>query len=290
MTTTTAPTTSPLAGLTVASVMHHGILGAPAGSDLPTLAAVMARHQVHSVLLTDADRPAIVTDLDLLAAAVEGDERVAAGRSGRSLPVVAPATPLDAAVAVMSEADARHVLVHDDGTPAGIVSSFDVVAVIGGHDPRVAGLPRPRPARAGAPAEARLARVRVRDAMHPGVLGVPARTTVRDLADTLARYRLHAACVSGVTEDRGGERLVWAIASDMDVLRAAHGGQLDAAAGEIAATEALTVDADEPLDEAAARMVAHGVGHAIVAAGAGAPPAGVLSSLDVLGVLAGDQG
>ncbi len=128
------------------------------------------------------------------------------------------------------------------------------------------------------------------DPLHPGVLGVPARTTVRDLADTLARYRLHAACVSGVTEDRGGERLVWAIASDMDVLRAAHGGQLDAAAGEIAATEALTVDADEPLDEAAARMVAHGVGHAIVAAGAGAPPAGVLSSLDVLGVLAGDQG
>jgi len=289
MTTTTAPTTPSLAGLTVASVMHHGILGAPKDAELSTLAAIMARYQVHSVLLTDADRPAIVTDLDLLAAAVEGDAQVAAGRSGRSLPVVAPQTPLSAAVALMADADARHLLVQDDGAPAGVLSSFDVVAVIGGHDPRVASLPRPRPARP-ALSETRLDRVRVRDVMHPGVLGVPPSTSVRDLADTLAHYRLHAACVSGITGGRGGERLVWSIASDMDVLRAADAGQLDAKAGEIAATEALTVDADEHLDAAAVRMVAHGVGHAIVAGAAGAPPAGVLSSLDVIGVLAIDLG
>lgn len=288
MTTTTAPTTPSLAGLTVASVMHHGILGTSKDADLTTLAAIMARHQVHSVLLTDADRPAIVTDLDLLAAAVEGDGQVAAGRSGRSLPVVAPQTPLSAAVALMSDADARHLLVQDDGVPAGILSSFDVVAVIGGHDPRVAGLPRPRPARP-AVSEPHLHRVRVRDVMHPGVVGVPPSTTVRELADTLAHYRLHAAWVSGITGERGGERLVWSIASDMDVLRAADAGHLDATAGEIAATEALTVDADEPLDAAAVRMVAHGVSHAIVAA-AGAPPAGVLSTLDVVGVLAADLG
>jgi len=289
MTTTTAPTTSPLAGLTVASVMHHGILGAPKDAELSTLAAIMARYQVHSVLLTDADRPAIVTDLDLLATAVEDDAEVTAGRSGRSLPVVAPQTPLSAAVGVMVEADARHLLVQDRGAHAGVLSSFDVVAVVGGHDPRVAGMPRPRPARP-ALSETRLERVRVRDVMHPGVLGVPPSTSVRDLADTLAHHRLHAACVSGIVGGRGGEHLVWSIASDMDVLRAAHGGQLDATAGEVAGTEALTVDADDPLDEAAARLVAHGVGHAIVAGAAGAPPAGVLSSLDVIGVLAIDLG
>ena len=170
-----------------------------------------------------------------------------------------------------------------------MLSVFDVVAVIGGHDPRVAAQPRLRRARPAA-TPPRLDRVRARDAMHPGVLGVPPSTTVRDLADTLARYRVHAAWVSGVAGGRGGERLVWAIASAMDVLRAADAGRLDAAAGEIAATEPLSVDADDPLDAAAARMVAHGVGHAIVVAAAGAPPAGVLSTLDVIGVLAGDQG
>ena len=56
---------------------------------------------------------------------------------------------------------------------------------------------------------------------------------------------------------------------------------------DIAATEPLCVDPDDTLDLVADRLVAHGVTHAIVGTER-AVPAGVVSTLDVLEVIAAD--
>jgi CBS domain-containing protein len=53
----------------------------------------------------------------------------------------------------------------------------------------------------------------------------------------------------------------------------------------MAGSEPLTVAPEETLDVVAARMVDHGVTHAIVAGAPGETPAGLVSTLDVVGVL-----
>lgn len=281
MSTPTSAVTDPLASHDVASAMHPGVLSAPAGTSLHDVAAIMTVHQVHAVVLTDAPEPSVVTALDVVAAAVEGDEALLVGRSGHELPVVAPDDDLAAAVRAMAGAESSHAIVRAPGAelPAGMLSSFDVAAVIGGRSPRAVRVPRPGPARPML-SERRLDRLAVRDVMHAGLAGVAPAASLPELAAVLADRHIHAAVIAGTRPAAGGERMVWAIATDMDLLRAAALGQWTANAAEVAGTEPLAVDAGEPLDAAATRLVQHGVGHAVVTAAG--RPAGTLSTLDVL--------
>jgi CBS domain-containing protein len=82
----------------------------------------------------------------------------------------------------------------------------------------------------------------------------------------------------------GAERPV-GVVSDLDVVAALAAGA-DCAAGEAAATEALMVTADEPLQSAAQLMAEHGVAHLVVVDSAGGYPVGVLSTLDIASVYA----
>jgi CBS domain-containing protein len=61
-------------------------------------------------------------------------------------------------------------------------------------------------------------------------------------------------------------------------------------AGKVAATEPVTVDADEPLLTAAQVMQEHDVHHLVVVSGRDPRPIGILSSLDVAGVIAWGRG
>jgi CBS domain-containing protein len=123
-------------------------------------------------------------------------------------------------------------------------------------------------------------KARVSDAMHPGVVSCTPDTSLRTVAQIMAERHIHSVVVS----DLGAAESSWVVISDIDLLGAAEGDVEDLTAGEAAGTELPTVGPGEGLPRAAQLMNEHGVSHLIVADGGRA--VGVLSSLDVAGILA----
>jgi CBS domain-containing protein len=130
----------------------------------------------------------------------------------------------------------------------------------------------------------RLEHVRVADVMHAGVMTCAAETVLRDVAGTMATHRIH--CVA-VPAGPGGAVEAWGIVSDLDVIGAVAAGDIESrTAGEIAGTEALAISDDESVDRAVQLMSEHAVTHLVVVAAASGRPVGVISTLDVAGLLA----
>jgi CBS domain-containing protein len=116
----------------------------------------------------------------------------------------------------------------------------------------------------------------VADVMREGIYTCPASATLREVARTLADRRIHCVVVSG-----SPERDVWGVVSDLDLVRGA-GGDLDGTtAGEVAATEVVTVAPSATLEEAAQLMAEHEVTHLIVAHTQTRRPMAVISTLDL---------
>lgn len=123
-------------------------------------------------------------------------------------------------------------------------------------------------------------RATVADVMRPGVMSCAPDTPLLTVAQTMATHHVHSVVVAGIT----GDRLVWGLVSDMDIVRAAQSGIEGLTAGDAARTELVTVDPSTPLTEAAKLMDEHGTAHLLVTSNG--QPAGVISSLDVAGALA----
>jgi CBS domain-containing protein len=121
--------------------------------------------------------------------------------------------------------------------------------------------------------------VRVRDCMHHGVFTCGASDSLRDVAAIMANQRVHAVVIT----NRDGARAV-GVVSDLDVVAAVTAGQ-PCTAGQMAATEALTVRSDLTVLAAAQLMNEHAVSHLVVVGPEG-HPVGVLSSLDIAAVYA----
>ena len=130
----------------------------------------------------------------------------------------------------------------------------------------------------------------VGDAMHRGVIDAAPQTPVAEVAALMSASRVHCVVVEGLVR-RGdqGEELVWGIVSDLDLMKAAAAGLMGSSAGEIAATEILTVEEDDDLAVAARMMAEHECTHLIVVSRRMGEPVGVISSLDVARVLAGSR-
>lgn len=124
--------------------------------------------------------------------------------------------------------------------------------------------------------------VRVADAMHPGVLSCEPDTPLAEVAATMAGRRVH--CVVVVHYRGAGAPPRWSVVSDLDLVAAA--GRDELTAGEIAATEALTVTPAATLAHASRLMTEHQVSHLVVVARESGRPVGVLSTLDVAAFLA----
>ena len=125
----------------------------------------------------------------------------------------------------------------------------------------------------------------VADAMRTGVLSCPPDVPANTVARMMATNHIHSVVVEGVHEDAiHGERLAWSVVSDMDLLRAARADFDELTAGEIAITEPVTVEPSCSLDEAVRLMAEHDTAHLIVADRG--RPVGILSTLDIAGVLA----
>jgi CBS domain-containing protein len=125
----------------------------------------------------------------------------------------------------------------------------------------------------------------VSDAMRSEILTCPADASLRAVARTMAAEHVHCAVVTDGGE-RGTGAATWGIVSDMDLMRAA-GEDLDArTASSAAVSEFLAVSPDESLERAVQMMIEHDVTHLVVVDPGNDKAVGVLSTLDIAGVLA----
>ena len=110
------------------------------------------------------------------------------------------------------------------------------------------------------------------------------------VARMMATHHIHAVVVDGVQGDAlRGERLAWGIVSDLDLVHAARVGHGRGSPPPTSPPrEPVTVEASLPLTDAARLMDEHGVAHLVVAEGG--RPVGVVSTLDIAGVLAWGRG
>jgi CBS domain-containing protein len=119
------------------------------------------------------------------------------------------------------------------------------------------------------------------DAMRVGIVSCPPETPLRDVARIMATYRIHCVVVS---EMEGATPT--GVIADTDLAVAASSGSRTANAGQLARTEPVSVAADDSLERAAQLMAEHEVSHLVVIQPHSSNPVGVLSALDLAGVLA----
>lgn len=138
----------------------------------------------------------------------------------------------------------------------------------------------------GDTAAAALDAVRVEDAMSSRVVSCPPDATVSALARTMVDEHIHCVVVAGIVKAAGGERLSWGVLTDRDLLDAALEGAAGLTAGDIARPHVEIVDRTDTMRQAAELMRRLGTSHLVVADRLTGDAVGVISSLDVAGVLA----
>lgn len=122
----------------------------------------------------------------------------------------------------------------------------------------------------------------VADAMRHGIFSCPASTSLRDAARSMSLHHVHAIAVS----DPADGSLV-GILSDGALLSAlldSDGEERDL--GELADRDLSTISSGEPLSTAAELMRDRGIAHLVVRDAQSGRPSGMLSILDVAGILA----
>ena len=130
--------TRPSVDVRVRDCMHHGVLTCGPGDSLQEVAAIMANHRVHAVVITSGNgaRPiGIVSDLDVLSALTRPGGAATAGDLAGDPVITVPSTlPLRQAAELMVRHRAHHVVVADPEhhTPVGVVSTLDVARVLAG--------------------------------------------------------------------------------------------------------------------------------------------------------------
>lgn len=128
-----------------------------------------------------------------------------------------------------------------------------------------------------------LGHVRAGDAMHGGIITADPNAPLRTVAAQMASYHVHAVVVADSNNQSD-----WALVTALDIAGAAASGN-EATAGEVAATEIVTVSSDERLDHAAQLMAEHELSHLVVVDRATGRPVGILSALDIASVYADEQ-
>lgn len=127
----------------------------------------------------------------------------------------------------------------------------------------------------------------VGEVMHHGVIATAPQTPLGEVAAQMADNGVHCIVVEGLTRARDGqETLVWGILSDLDLIRAAANGRLDANAGDLAGTEIVTVESSDRVEDVTRLMADHECTHLVVVSPQSGEPTGVVSSLDVARALA----
>jgi CBS domain-containing protein len=123
----------------------------------------------------------------------------------------------------------------------------------------------------------------VADAMRAGVISCPPETPLKSVARMMATNHVHSIVVT--RRSAGEEERAWGLVSDIDLVRAAADAE-ERTAGESCATEVVSVDPEETLPRAAQLMAEQETSHLVVVDQRSKEPVGVLSTLDLAGVIA----
>lgn len=126
---------------------------------------------------------------------------------------------------------------------------------------------------------------KVSDAMRPGVFSCPPDTQLAGLARTLVGHRIHCVII-GRFDGEGESDSPWGIVSDLDVVATAARDAHEDMAWSVARSAPVTITADDSLKHAAELMAEHQLAHLVVVQPESGQPVGVLSTLDIAGVLA----
>ena len=128
--------------------------------------------------------------------------------------------------------------------------------------------------------------VRVGDIMSAPIVSCQADVPLAEVAELMARHRIHAVVVVG-DGGREDDARGWRVISEADLVRGVAFDQGEAGAGSIAATPVVTIGRRKPLQEAALRMSEHETTHLVVVEDG--HPVGIVSALDVARSLAAPQ-
>jgi CBS domain-containing protein len=132
----------------------------------------------------------------------------------------------------------------------------------------------------------RLEHARVADAMRHGILSCAADASLRDAARTMSLHHVHTIVVTDPVDGS-----LWGIFSDsalLDSLLASESSER--LLRELADREPCTISSDEPLLSAAELMRERGIAHLVVRDAQTGRPSGMLSTLDLAGILAWGEG
>jgi CBS domain-containing protein len=127
--------------------------------------------------------------------------------------------------------------------------------------------------------------VPVEQVMHAGFVSCALETPLTSVARLMARHRVH--CIVGFGDATEGDTSLWGVVSDVDVVAALASGSESLTAGEVAATEIVTVSPHDSVRHAAELMRDHGVSHVLVVDRPSDRPLGILSSLDIAALMGG---
>jgi CBS domain-containing protein len=122
---------------------------------------------------------------------------------------------------------------------------------------------------------------RVADVMSAPLVTCSADVPLGEVAELMARHRIHAVIVLG----GGPDDEKWGVLSEIDLVAAAPFDEEGTTAGRVAGTPAIVVDPEDSLGRAAALMAEYAVTH-LVATNAEGEPAGIVSALDIAQALA----
>lgn len=125
----------------------------------------------------------------------------------------------------------------------------------------------------------------VEHVMHVGFIGCPFETPLVAVARLMAEHQVHA--VVGFGDATEGDTCLWGLVSDTDIVAALAAGEDASTVGEIAASEVVTVVPDDTARHAVELMHDHQVTHLLVVDPSLDRPLGVVSTLDVAGLVGG---
>ena len=125
----------------------------------------------------------------------------------------------------------------------------------------------------------------VQRVMHVGFVGCPFETPLTSVAQLMARCRVHSIVCFGGPAERDTQ--LWGLASDLDVVCALATGDEAITAGEIAATEVVTVSPRDSVSRAVELLRTHEISHLLVVEPGSDRPLGIISTLDILALAGG---
>ena len=137
----------------------------------------------------------------------------------------------------------------------------------------------------------------VADAMHPGILSCEPDAPLTEVARMMSTHHVHCIVIVGGSAAPGGgafgagadapsdEPSVWGLVSDLDLLRAGMRPDAPDTAAELAGKPVVKIETTAALRDAVELMLTQGVSHVVAVNPTSGRPVGILSTLDIAGVL-----